>query len=172
MFFGVFRFHCLSLLLCGLLALPLAVRADVYDHVERLLRNGQLERAEQLSGQHLQNHPHDPQMRLLSSRLQDARGHTAQARETLQALTQEFPELPEPHNNLAVLLARQGQIQQAIDSLQRALQARPDYAQAQENLGDLYLNLARQAYLGASRTPNPSASASRKAEALAPLLPR
>lgn len=169
---GVFRTSCLSLLLCGLQALPLAARADVYDDVERLLRNGQFQRAEQLSQKHLQSHPQDPQMRLLSSRLQDARGQTDQARETLQALTQEFPELPEPHNNLAVLLARQGQFQEAIDSLQRALQARPDYTQALENLGDLHLSLAREAYARAGHTPSPSASASRKAEALAPLLPR
>lgn len=169
---GVFRTSCLSLLLCGLTALPLLARADAYDDVERLLRNGQLVRAEQLSQKHLQSHPQDPQMRLLVSRIQDARGQAELARDTLQALTLEFPELPEPHNNLAVILARQGQTQEAIDSLQRALQARPDYTQALENLGDLYLNLAREAYMRASRTATPSANATRKAEALAPLLPR
>lgn len=172
MSFGVFRTSCLSLLLCSLGAMPLPVRADAYDDVERLLRNGQLERAQQRSEQHLQTHPQDPQMRLLTSRIQQARGQFAQALETLQALTLEFPELPEPHNNLAVLYAREGRLQDAIDSLQRALQARPDYTQALENLGDLHLSLARDAYLRAGRSPSPSASANRKAEAIAPLLPR
>lgn len=160
------------LLLCGLNALPLAVRADAYDDVERHLRNGQFERAQALSQDHLLQHPQDPQMRLLLSRIQEARGQNTQARDTLQALALEFPELPEPHNNLAVLLAREGRLTEAIDSLQRALQARPDYTQALENLGDLHLNLARDAYLRAGRTAAPSGSASRKAEAIAELLTR
>mgnify|MGYP000629641966 CR=1 FL=1 len=162
----------LLLLLWSLVGLPLLARADVYDDVERLLRNGQLERAEQLSAKHLQERPQDPQMRLLRSRIQEARGQHEQARETLQALTQEYPELPEPHNNLAVLHAREGRLQEALEGLQRALQARPDYTQALENLGDLHLSLARQAYQRAARTTQPSPSAARKAEALAPLLPR
>lgn len=167
---GVLRTTCLSLLLCGLGAVPLAVQADVYDDVERLLRNGQFERAEQLSQRHLQSHPQDPQMRLMVSRLQDARGQSVQARETLQALTLDYPELPEPHNNLAVLYAREGRLQDAIDSLQQALQARPDYPQALENLGDLHLRLARDAYVRVGRSPLPSASAARKVEAITPLL--
>lgn len=172
MFSGVSRTFCWPCLLWVLSAWPLAAHADAYDDVERQLRNGQLERAETLGQKHLQSHPQDPQMRLLISRIQDARGQSALARETLQALTLEFPELPEPHNNLAVLLAREGRLSEAIDSLQRALQARPDYTQALENLGDLHLSMARDAFLRASRTPTPSLSASRKAEALAPLLPR
>lgn len=172
MFFGVLRTPFLMLLLCGLNAWPLLAHADAYDDVERQLRNGQLERAEQLGQKHLQSHPQDPQMRLLMSRIQDARGQSTVARDTLQALTQEFPELPEPHNNLAVLLAREGRLPEAIESLQRALLARPDYTQALENLGDLHLSLARDAYGRASRTASPSASAQRKAEAIAPLLPQ
>lgn len=169
---GVSRTHCLSLLLCCLSALPLAALADVYDDVERLLRNGQLDRAEQAGQRHLQTHPQDPQMRLLTSRIQQARGHLDQAAETLQALTLDFPELPEPHNNLAVLHARAGRLQEAMDGLQRALQARPDYTQALENLGDLHLSLARDAYLRAGRSSTPSTSAQHKAQAIAPLLAR
>jgi Flp pilus assembly protein TadD len=170
MSFGAFRTSCLTLLLCGLNVLPLPARADAYDDVERQLRNGQLERAEQLSAQHLNKHPQDPQMRLLVSRILDARGQSDQAREALLALTLEYPELPEPHNNLAVLYAREGRVTEAIDSLHRALQARPDYTQALENLGDLHLSLAREAFVRAGNSPTPSASASRKAQALTPLL--
>lgn len=170
MILGVLRSSFLPSLLCGLAALPLIARADVYDDVERQLRNGQLERAHQLNQQHLAKHPQDPQMRLLLSRIQDALGQTELARDTLQALTLDFPELPEPHNNLAVLLARQGRVPEAIDSLERALRARPDYTQALENLADLHLSLAHDAYLRASRTPIPSATARRKADGLAPWL--
>lgn len=147
-------------------------QADVHDDVERQIRNGQLERAGQLSEQHLRKSPNDPQMRLLSSRIQDAQGLTGKAIEQLESLTLEFPELPEPHNNLAVLYARQGRTQEAIDSLNRALLARPDYTTALENLGDLHLSLALQAYQRAARAASPPASVGRKTDAIAPLLKR
>jgi tetratricopeptide (TPR) repeat protein len=71
--------------------------------------------------------------------------------ETLQSLTQSFPELPEPHNNLAALLARQNRYAEALVALQAAVRARPDYAIALENLGDVYMALAIQAYQSASQ---------------------
>ncbi len=166
--------RCLSVQLClaGLALLGSAAWADVYDDVERMIRNGQLERALQASQAHLQKSPQDPQMRLLGSRILDAQGKTDEAMRLLQSLTAEFPELPEPHNNLAVLYARAGRMQEALESLDKALLARPDYAVALENLGDLHLSLALHAYQRASRAPAPPASALRKADTLAPLLRR
>jgi tetratricopeptide (TPR) repeat protein len=80
----------------------------------------------------------------------------------LQALIQEFPELPEPHNNLGVLLASQGQLEAAAASLQAAIQARPQYKIALKNLGDVYTAMAQDAYKkanqledGASNRPLP-----------------
>ena len=157
----------ISLTLSGL-----GAQADVYDDVERMIRNGQLARAGELSSGHLQKVPNDPQMRLLSSRLQDAQGKTDEATATLESLTQEFPELPEPHNNLAVLYARQGRLQDALGSLHKALAARPDYTVALENLGDLYASMALQAYQQARQTPAPSTRAAGKADALTHLLKR
>lgn len=167
-----FRFICTTMVLCGLLGLGRPVRADVYDDVERLIRNGQLERASQTSAEHLKKSPQDPQMRLLGSRILDAQGNSDEALALLESLTLEFPELPEPHNNLAVLYARAGRVQEALESLNKALLARPDYAVALENLGDLHLSLALQAYQQASQSPAAPASASRKASTLAPLLQR
>ena len=111
-------------------------------------------------------------MRLLQSRILDAQGQLGAAQELLESLTLEFPELPEPHNNLAVLYARQGRTQDALDSLNKALLARPDYAVALENLGDLHLSQALQAYQRASQSPAAAPSALRKANAIAPLLTR
>ena len=61
-------------------------------------------------------------------------------------LTQEYPELPEPHNNLGVMYALKGDYAKAKASLDAALRANPNYAAALENLGDVLVNLARQAY--------------------------
>ena len=90
---------------CLLLAFSAGVKADVYSDVNRLVVSEQWAKAQTQAEQHLKSQPTDPQMRLLLSRIQDGLGQTAAAMETLQALTQSFPELPEPHNNLAALLA-------------------------------------------------------------------
>lgn len=133
--------------------------------VERMLRNQQWAQAQAQAQSHLAQYPNDPKMRLLLSRVQMAQGDSDAAQQTLLALTLEFPELPEPHNNLAVLLAAQGRTQEALESLHKAVRQRPDDALALENLGDLYLSLALRAYGRA-----PSASASGKAQRIAPLL--
>ena len=170
-----FRFDCTSMVQVALVCMALlgtAAHADVYGDVEHLIRNGQYDRAMAQSDARLKAAPHDPQMRLLRSRILDAQGLADQAVGVLESLTLEFPELPEPHNNLAVLYARQGRTQDALTSLGKALQVRPDYTVALENLGDLHLNLALQAYGKAAASPQPSATAHRKAGVIAPLLQR
>ena len=169
------RFLCTRLVqlgLLGLCSLAMPSRADVYDEVERMIRNGQLERASHASAQRLSQSPQDPQMRLLKSRILDAQGQVDEALAVLQSLTLEFPELPEPHNNLAVLYARRGRTPEALESLNKALLARPDYAVALENLGDLHLSLALQAYQRAALVPGAAPSVIRKTDALTPLLKR
>ncbi|WP_179402374.1 tetratricopeptide repeat protein [Burkholderia guangdongensis] len=62
------------------------------------------------------------------------------------ALTQAYPELPEPYNNLAALYAKHGRYDDARAALVTATQANPGYTLAYENLGDLYLRLAAESY--------------------------
>jgi len=76
-----------------------------YDRVERWLKAGELTLALNEAQSWLAKHPRDPQMRFLSGVILKQRGDLAAAREAFTALTREFPELPEPHNNLAVLEA-------------------------------------------------------------------
>lgn len=73
-------------------------------------------------------------------------GQTDRAVETFAGLTQDYPELPEPYNNLAVLFAEQGEFEKARDALLSAIQTHPSYSTAHENLGDLYAKMAGMAY--------------------------
>jgi tetratricopeptide (TPR) repeat protein len=152
-------------LTCLLLLSGAAAQADVYQDVNRLIGAQQWPQAQAQAQEHLKSRPTDPQMRLLLSRIQDGQGQTAAAMETLQALTQSFPELPEPHNNLAALLARQSRFAEALIQLQDAVRARPDYGTALENLGDVYIALAIEAYQNASKAtpPQPRAASKRLA---------
>jgi tetratricopeptide (TPR) repeat protein len=146
----------LSFVLTSLLLLSsVGAQADAYQDVSRLIGAAEWSKAQTQAQEHLKTRPTDPQMRLLLSRIQDGQGRTAEAMETLQSLTQSFPELPEPHNNLAALLARQNRYAEALVQLQDAVRARPDYGTALENLGDVYIALAIQAYQNASRAPAP-----------------
>jgi tetratricopeptide (TPR) repeat protein len=61
-------------------------------------------------------------------------------------LTEKYPNLPEPYNNLAVLYADQGQYDKARKALESAIKTHPSYATAHENLGDIYARLASEAY--------------------------
>ena len=90
--------------------------------------------------------PREAQARFLKSVAESDIGRPQDAVMTLRALLADFPELPEPRNNLAVLYAAQGNYALARQELELAIAAAPDYAIAHENLGDVYARLAVTEY--------------------------
>ena len=120
--------------------------ADDYQDVNQLLRLGKPAEALVRADTYLTSKPRDPQMRFLLGVAQSESGKTSDATATFVKLTEDFPELPEPYNNLAVLYASQGQYDKARVALEMAIRTNPGYATAQENLGDVYARLASQAY--------------------------
>lgn len=121
-------------------------QADEYAEVNRLVRAGQLNEALVKTDQYLASKPRDPQMRFMKGVIQTESGKSADAIITFTKLTEDFPELPEPYNNLAVLYASQSQFDKARAALEMAIRTNPSYATAHENLGDVYAKLASQAY--------------------------
>lgn len=138
-------------LLAALLVASGAAFADDYADVTRMLRSGQHAQALERADQYLAAKPRDPQMRFLKGVILGDAGRTAEAAAIYTSLTQEYPELPEPHNNLAVIHASRNELDQARASLETALRANPAYATAQENLGDVYLRLAIQSWARAQQ---------------------
>lgn len=143
-------------LLTATLWAPL-VHADDYADVNRLVRAGQNSEALAKADQYLANKPRDPQMRFLKGVILAETGRSADAIATFVKLTEEFPELPEPYNNLAVLYAGQSQFDKARIALEMAIRTNPSYATAHENLGDVYAKLASQAYSKALQLDNNNA---------------
>jgi ketosteroid isomerase-like protein len=123
-----------------------AAWADDYSDVNQLLRSGKHSEALAKADQYLASKPRDPQMRFLKGVIQTEAGRPADAITTFNKLTEDYPELPEPYNNLAVLYAGQSQFDKARAALEMAIRTNPSYATAQENLGDVYAKLASQAY--------------------------
>jgi Flp pilus assembly protein TadD len=93
-----------------------------------------------------QARPREAQARFLKAVAQADAGRAQDAVATLRSLASDFPELPEPRNNLAVLYAAEGKYALARDELELAIAAAPDYAIAHENLGDVYARLAALSY--------------------------
>ncbi|MFM7331636.1 MAG: tetratricopeptide repeat protein [Brachymonas sp.] len=122
-----------------------AVFAD-YAEVSRLMRAGQLAEATAKADQFLAGKPKDPQMRFLKGVILTEQGKPQDAITQLTKLIEDYPELPEPYNNLAVLHAGLGQFDKARAALEMAIRTNPSYATAHENLGDVYAKLASQAY--------------------------
>ncbi len=94
----------------------------------------------------LSSSPKDPQLRFLQGVAQAMANKNKEAIDTFTKLTQEYPELPEPYNNLAVLYANQNQLDKSRQALEQAIRTNPSYSTAHENLGDIYAKLASQAY--------------------------
>lgn len=135
-----------------------AAHADDYADVNRLINAGQLTQALTQADAYLAASPKDPQMRFLKGVAQTQAGKPEEAIALFTQITADYPELPEPYNNLAVLYARQGQLDKARAALEMAIRNNPAYAIAHENLGDVYAQLASQSYNRALKldTGNPS----------------
>ncbi len=123
-----------------------AAHADDYADTLQLLRAGKLVEAQAKTDAFLTTKPRDPQMRFLKGVIQRDSGKVNEAIATFSKLTEDYPELPEPYNNLAVLYAGQSQFDKARAALEQAIRTNPSYATAHENLGDVYAKLASQAY--------------------------
>ena len=123
-----------------------SAQADMYGDVSALTKAGNTAEAIAKADQYLSSNSRDPQMRFLKGVAQSKAGDLQAAAATLEALIQEYPELPEPYNNLAVIYANNGELNKARDALEMAVRNNPNYAVAHENLGDIYARLAHASY--------------------------
>ena len=126
--------------------------ADELQDISKLYKQGQNDKALERLESYLTSRPKDAQGpkiaqgRFLKGLILAEQGKNAEAIQIFTRLTEEYPELPEPYNNLAVLYAAQGQYDKARQSLEMAIGTHPSYATAHENLGDIYAKMASQAY--------------------------
>lgn len=150
----------LSCLLGALFAAP--AFADDYADVSKLLRSGQHAEALAKADAFLSKNPRDAQMRFLKGVILTEQNRSADAIVVFAKLTEDYPALPEPYNNLAVLYAAAGQYDKARTALEAAIRTNPSYATAYENLGDVHAKLASQAYDKALQLDSGNAAAKSK----------
>ncbi len=130
----------MSLLLAG------NVRADDFADISKHIKAGQFNEALVKVDAALAKTPKDAQLRFLKGLIYTEQNKSAEAIVIFTKMTEDYPDLPEPYNNLAVLYASAGQYDKARTALEAAIRTHPAYATAYENLGDVYAKLASQAY--------------------------
>ena len=146
---NMLNLFCQRATLCGgalLLCFSLSSHADEIQDINKLFKQGQYEQALGRINTYLESKPKDAQARFLKGLILTEQGKTNDAIRIFTDLTEDYPELPEPYNNLAVLYAGQGQYDKARIALEMAIRTHPSYATAHENLGDIYAKMASQAY--------------------------
>jgi hypothetical protein len=129
-----------------LLSISAPVLADDIQDANKLFKQGQHAQAMEKVNAILATKPKDAQARFLKGLIFAEQNNIPDAITTFTGLTEDYPELPEPYNNLAVLYAGQGNYEKAKSALEMAIRTHPSYATAHENLGDIYAKMASQAY--------------------------
>ncbi|HUK04191.1 MAG TPA: tetratricopeptide repeat protein [Burkholderiales bacterium] len=137
-------------------------QSDDVQEASKLLKAGQQQQALERVNKVLAAKPKDAQARFLKGLIYAEQGNAKEATELFLQLTKDYPELPEPYNNLAVIYASQGQYEKARSALEQSIRTHPSYATAYENLGDVYAKLASQAYDKALQIDSANAGAKNK----------
>jgi Flp pilus assembly protein TadD len=163
--------------LCAAFALLVAIaaspaRADDIQDINRLIKQGQHAQAMDRVNQVLAKKPRDAQARFLKGVILAEQNKPQEAIDVFTRLSQDYPELPEPYNNLAVLYAGQGQYEKARQQLEMSIRTHPSYATAYENLGDVYAKLASQAYDKALQLDSSNSTAKNKLSLIRELISR
>ena len=161
----------LALLLVIACPAPSLAQSDDLKEANQLFKQGQLDRALDRVNAYLGRNPKDARGRFLKGIILTEQGKPNDAIKVFTELTQEFPELPEPYNNLAVLYASQGQYEKARVALEMAIRTHPSYATAHENLGDIYAKMASQAYDKALQLDKTNTTAQTKLNLIKDLFP-
>ena len=133
--------------------------AQITDRIAALLDQGRAEEAlaaiEQRQQQYATNPDplgNDVQLMFLHARALSALQRHEESIAIYRDMTQKYPELPEPWNNLAAEYVKTGRLEMARQSLDMALQANPSYSDAMRNLGRVQLLLAEEAFKAAEQT--------------------
>lgn len=146
------------------------IRNGVPTEIEKLVKANKYPEAIKRIDELLLKNPRNVQLRFVQARIQIELKQYAAAQKTLIEITQQFPELAEPYNNLAALAANQGKWIEARDYLELALKLKPSYAIASANLGEVYTRLGAKAYIDAAKQRTNQREYQRRATALLGIL--
>ncbi len=156
---GPLRRHPLAWVMALGLASGHALGSSPAEGIRQALVSGQLEQAAKLVLQEKQRQPQDTEIRFLEGVIQAQQGQTDKAIETFRKLVESSPGLVEAHNNLGVLYASKGRLEDARKALEAGMLANASYAALHRNLADVQSQLVKQTYAKALQVDSKSRSA-------------
>ena len=136
-----------------------------------LYRDGQYGPALERVDAWLKARPKDARGRFLRGMILTQQKKIDDAVRVYTDLTHDFPELPEPYNNLAVIHADRGDYEGARVLLESAIRANASFMAAHENLGDVHAKLAAAAYERALKLDAGNKTAAAKLKTVNTLIP-
>ncbi len=128
------------------LALPSLAATDDYTAIKQALATGQTQDALTLVKAARDKQPKDVQLMFFEGVINAQLGESRAAIGIFERMAKDYPELPEPHNNLGVLYAARGDLEKAKAAFERAIFTNPAYATAHQNVADIYAAMARKNY--------------------------
>jgi len=150
---------------------PPVQQPSAYQEADALYREGSYDQALARIDGWLKTRPQDARGRFLRAMILTQQKKTDEALRAYTGLTQDFPELPEPYNNLAVIYAERGELDRARTLLESALRANARFSAAHENLGDIHMRLAAAAYEQALKIDANNKPVAAKLKAVNDLIP-
>src|ERR1700750_2767478 len=108
-------------------------QSDPLQDANQLFRQGQFDKAMDRVNGYLASRPKDARGRFLKGLILTEQNKPNEAIKVFSDLSQDYPEPPEPYNNLAVLYASQGQYDKARNSLEMEIRTHHTYATTHEN---------------------------------------
>jgi Tfp pilus assembly protein PilF len=149
----------------------LQLKGTPHDEVQKAMGQRKWDLALEQIDTYLQERPRDPQMRFWRARLLEQLQREDEAFVVYEELAQDYPELAEVQNNLGVMYAARRNLGQDTLAFENALRNNPRYATAHENMGDIFLHLARQSFAKSAELDRAAAkSPQQKMLALDPIL--
>jgi Flp pilus assembly protein TadD len=151
-----------AILICASLWTSGAAHATELAEVQRLAAAGDTEAALNRTEQALVAKPKDAQLRFTRGVLLADLKRDDQAIEVFRQLNVEYPELPDPLNNLAVLYAAKGRLDEARVALESAVRNDSQNRVARENLADVYVRMAVRVWSALAASAPADAALTRK----------
>ena len=168
---GLFKRFVLVLAL-GLISMSNAANAQITADTKarKLVQEGRYQEALSTLSVELKRRPRDGQLLLLQGSALSLSGRKTEAMKIFSWMANEKIETAAAYNNMGVIHVSQGDYDSARGALEFAVIADPSYATAHQNLGNIYSNLASQAYRRALQLDRSDSTLPTKVAQLAELL--
>ena len=120
--------------------------ADIQDDVQNLINQGEFESALEMVNQGIKDNKKDERLNMQKGFILVQMAKYDEAVKYYKKMIRRWKKNPEPMNNLGVVYRLQHNYADSIEVLRDAIKKFPEYRNVYENLGDTYIQMAKDIY--------------------------